>query len=103
VDIYETEGGFVLLADIPGAREEDVNVHVDEDVLTLEARAAKCDPEHGTATQREFEARLYRRTFALSRDIDRDGIKGKVEQGVLRIELPKAPEAKVRKIAIKTG
>jgi len=103
VDIYETADGFVLLTDLPGAREEDVDVRVDEDMLTVEARVGCAVPEGAETVQREFDTRHYRRTFVLSKDVARDGIKGKVEQGVLRIELPKAPEAKVRKIPVVSG
>jgi len=100
VDIYETDDGLVLLADMPGARDEDVNVSVDEDVLTIEATVSDGGAGDVEPVSCEFEPRRYRRAFSLSRDIDRERIAGKVEQGVLEIRLPKAPEAQVRRIPI---
>lgn len=102
VDIYEADDGLVLLADMPGARDEDVNVSVDEEVLTIEARVSDGGPDGVEPVSREFEPRRYRRAFSLSRDIDRQRIAGKVEQGVLEIRLHKAPEAQVRRIPIST-
>ena len=103
VDIYETNEGLVLLVDLPGAAEDGVDVSVEADVLSVEARVKRTAPEGAAVVLREFEPRLYRRTFALSRDIDRDAIKGKVTNGVLHVDLPKAAQSKVRKIAIKSA
>ena len=102
VDIFEADDGLVLLADVPGACDEDVNVSVEEDVLTIDARVSDGGPEGVTPVTREFEPRRYHRAFSLSRDIDRQKIVGKVEQGVLEVRLPKAPEAQVRRIPIST-
>ena len=100
VDIFEVDDGLVLIADVPGAGDADVEVNVDDDVMTIVARVAGEAPT-GRTVRAEFEPCSFRRSFSLSRDIKREGIQGSVKDGVLRIELPKVKEAKVHRIQIR--
>ena len=98
VDIYETEDSLVLLADIPGVKRENLDVGVDEDILTIEGCA---EAEHtGEMVRQEYELHDYFRQFRLSAAIDQEKISAELKQGVLRVELPKAERAKPKKIEV---
>jgi HSP20 family protein len=103
VDIYEAEDGTtMLLAEVPGAKSESLDIRVDKGVLTLRADAAL--PETGdeyAPTYTGFVGGEYFRAFALSDEIDREGIEASLENGLLTLKLPKAAEAMTRKIEIK--
>ena len=102
VEIYETEDGVVVLAEMPGVGEAGVDVQVDNDQLTLTGRSSCSPPKDAAVLSEEFASRSYRRVFTLSRDVAREGIKGRMQNGLLRIELPKAEAAKARRIPIQT-
>lgn len=103
VDIYERPDEVLLVVEVPGAAKDTVSVQVDKGVLTLEA-ASTVGPPDGTfsRTYIGFEGGQYYRAFALSDEIDRERITAVSENGVVSIHLPKAPQAKSRKIEIKT-
>ncbi len=99
-DIYEREDALVVVADMPGATEKDVEIHLDNDVLTIAGRAEFERPEGFDDLYSEFEAGRYERVFTLSEDINREGIKATMKNGVLRVELPKTEKVRPRKIAV---
>lgn len=101
VDIYETDESIVLLADMPGVSDKNIEVSVEEDTLSIIGRVDAPPPTGARAVYQEYESAPFRRMFVLSDEIRRDGIEGKMQNGVLRLTLPKAEEAKVRKIQIK--
>lgn len=104
VDVYETEKEVVLVAEVPGARREDVSLRVDKGVLTVEAgTSCQSPPEKYARTYVGFEPGQYFRAFALSDEIDREKISASVVNGVLTVRLPKAAAARRRRIEIKTG
>lgn len=101
VDIYETEDSLVLLADMPGVKRENLEVGVDDDVLTIEGRV---DGEQtGEMVRREYDLLDYFRQFRLSEAIDQAKISAELKQGVLRVELPKAEQAKPKTIDVKVS
>lgn len=91
VDIFENSTGIRLVADVPGAREDDIQLQVEDDALVLEARAASLGDL------------LWRRSFALPRDVDREKVGATLAGGVLTIDLPRKTEAHPRRIAIHVG
>ena len=103
VDIYEQDEALVVLADMPGVDEKNLDVTLEDDVLTLSGHAAAQDPAGLDPLYREFEAADYRRSFTIATDIDRDKITATIRNGVLRITLPRAAAAKPRKIAVQSG
>lgn len=100
VDVYETEDRLVLIADMPGVAESGMEVSVEEDTLSIIGRPAPRASAPGNVMYSEFAPLPFRRVFTLSDDIRRDGIEGKIRDGVLRLNLPKAEQAKVRRIPI---
>ncbi len=102
-DVFERENAIIITADMPGVREQDVEVDLDDDVLTLRGRTAGLEQEGYDVLFSEFGAREYERFFSLSADVNRDAIKATLKNGVLRLELPKAETAKPRKISVQAG
>jgi HSP20 family protein len=100
-DIYETEECVLLALDIPGVREESIDVTLDKDTLTIRANSSHDGPEGYTLAFTEFEAGDYERSFRLTDQIDKDKIEAVYSDGVLKLTLPKAEQAKARKISIK--
>jgi len=102
VDITETEAGVRLLADMPGADQDSVDVTVENNVLTIEGRVRIHPPEGHELIGEECGAGRYRRDFALSDEIDTEAVKARMRHGVLEVTLPKRESAETRKIAIET-
>ncbi len=89
VDIYETPDSLVLLADMPGVSKEDLDVRIDNNVLTLRGKARHIAP--GEAVYREFE---------LSEEVDQEKITAQLKHGVLTLRLPKVERAKPRQVEV---
>lgn len=102
-DVYETEDGLVVVADMPGVDERSVDINVERNVLTIEGRVEPEELADYQLIYREYEPGDYRRAFILSDEVDVGKIEASVKHGVLRIDLPKAEATKPRQIAVKTG
>lgn len=99
VDIIESGDAITLKADVPGAKKDGIDIDVREGVLTLTASVPR-PPENLRPVYREYEAGGFTRRFTLGERIDQSKIEASLEQGVLTLVLPKAEEAKPRKIEI---
>jgi len=101
VDILETPDAYLLVADVPGATAETIDVNFERGVLTLRARVAS---RHANTTQfvrREYAVGDYERAFRLSESIDPTKIEATLTSGVLHLTLPKADAVKTRKVPIR--
>lgn len=103
VDIYETEDAIHLLADIPGADQDSVDITLEKNSLTIEARVEVEKPIDYTLTYAEYGIGDFKRKFSLSNEIDQKGIEAVVKNGVLSLKLPKLGPSKAQKIAVKSG
>src|SRR2546428_6984090 len=101
VDIYETQDGLVVLADVPGVSQEALDVRVDRNVLTIRGHAHHGIP--GEAVYREYELVNFFRQFELSDKVDQGRITAELKCGVLTVQLHKAEEAKPRQIEVRVG
>lgn len=101
-DIYEVDDQIVIVADVPGASEDSIEVTLEKNILTINAMVDPTIPD-GSLTFVEYESGDFQRSFRLSNEIDRSKISATVKDGVLRLYLPKAGEAKTRKISVKAG
>jgi HSP20 family molecular chaperone IbpA len=99
VDIFETDEGLTLVADVPGLDEKSVEISVDQGVLTIEGKAPF---GAGDLLWREYTMDGYWRQFQLPDTFDVSKAKAEVRNGVLTLHLPKAEAAKPRKITIET-
>jgi HSP20 family protein len=102
VDIFETERGLTLLADLPGVKAKDLKIDLKDDVLTLTADEAPLEGPGEKDVFREYRTGRYYRQFSLSDTIDQSKIEAVMKDGVLKLTLPKVEAATPRKIAVKT-
>ena len=101
-DIYETNDGITVVADMPGVDENSVDITLEQNVLTINSYVAPVEPEGYRLAYAEYRVGDYQRRFTLSDQIDRDKIEATVRDGVLRLHLPKV-EPIARKITVKAG
>ncbi len=99
VDIWETEEGLMLVADMPGVCAEGLSVDLQDNILTISGRVELC-PESRRILVKEFEVGDFYRQFILSDSIDQAGITANLKAGVLKLSLPRLAPAQPRKIDI---
>ena len=90
VDIYETEKGYKVIAEVPGVAQKDINISLEEDALLVEAFA---DLRYPGKVK-------YLRSFSIGRGLNLDDVHADLKQGVLTITLPKAEAAKPKLIEV---
>jgi HSP20 family molecular chaperone IbpA len=88
---------------MPGVAADDVNIDLRDGVLTLSGDATPWEDGEESDVLVEFEIGKYYRQFNLSEVIDQDKIDGKLEDGVLRLNLPKTEKAVPRRITVNAG
>jgi len=103
VDVFENDDAITLLADLPGVTREQLHLRVDGDSLLLEATAATAGPDNMELVYGEAQCPAYRRQFTLSRELDTSRIEAQLRDGVLRLVIPKAEEARPRRIEVRAG
>ena len=103
VDVFEDETGITLTADLPGVSKERLGVKVNGDNLLIEGDVSVPAPQEMELLYAEMLASSYRRSFTLSRELDASKIEANLKDGVLKLRIPKAEEAKPRRIEIKAG
>ena len=99
-DIFETDKEIIVLADIPGANENNVDITLEKNVLSITAYIDPTRTGDYAIAYAEYEEGNYQRSFRLSDEIDRDKIDASVSDGVLRLRLPKSKEAATKKITV---
>jgi HSP20 family protein len=101
VDIFENEQELLLLADMPGVKPQDIDLHYEKGELTI---FGKVTPRNNVGYLfHEYAVGDYRRTFTVREEIDPTKITAEYKQGVLTVKLPKREEVKPMKISIKAG
>jgi HSP20 family protein len=104
VDISETADEYLIEAELPGVRREDVRVGVDEGVLTVQGtREPRADAAARRWHRRERSHGHFARSFALPETADLDSIAAKFEDGVLQVSIRKLAERRKRGVEIKVG
>lgn len=104
VDIQETEGEYLIKAEIPDVKKEDVKVTVEEGVLTIQGQRRQEKEDKGTKYHRiERSYGSFARTFSLPDVIEADKVKAEFKDGVLNLHLPKSEKAKPKAIEVKVA
>jgi HSP20 family protein len=103
VDIFETPEALVLVADMPGVPSDKIIVDLRNNHLTITGEINPPLGEKETLLVQEFYTGDFQRDFQLGTLIDQDHIAATMKDGVLRLTLPKAAQAKPRKIEVKVG
>jgi HSP20 family protein len=99
-DIYETEQALTLVMEMPGVSKDGLVVNVDRSVLTIEGRINFDRYEGLQPLYTEYNIGPYSRSFRLPSQIDQDRITAEITDGVVTLVLPKAEEARPRRITV---
>jgi HSP20 family molecular chaperone IbpA len=102
-DIFEAEQALTIVLEMPGVDKSNVDINIESGVLTVEGRVDFGKYEGMQPVYTEYNIGHYRRSFSLSNKIDQTKITAEMKDGVLTLALPKAEEAKPRKISITGG
>jgi HSP20 family protein len=104
MDLVETEDSFVLKADLPGLTESDLNLEVEDNVLTISGeRKAEHEDKHEGYVRVERAFGSFRRSLTLPEGVEPDAVKASFDNGVLEVRIPKPEQRKPRKVAIQVG
>jgi HSP20 family protein len=104
MDLVETEGEYVLRADLPGLSEGDVNIELEDNVLTISGeRKAEHEERKEGYYRVERSSGSFSRSLTLPEGVDPDAVKANFDRGVLEVRIPKPEAKKPRKVAISVG
>lgn len=106
MDIYETENELVLKADLPDINEKDLDVRVENNMLTVRGeRKLEKEVSQDNYLRVERSYGTFSRSFALPKTVNTEAIKADYRNGVLTVELPKRAESKPKqvKVAVSNG
>jgi HSP20 family molecular chaperone IbpA len=103
VDVIEDSSGITLYADLPGVSKDSLELNVESDTLTIEGAVRVATPEGMDAHYAEVSVPRYRRVFTLSKELDTTKIAAELNQGVLKLRIPKAEHAQPRRVEIKVA
>ncbi len=100
IDIFETDEGLVLHADLPGVSIKTLELQVQDNKLTLFGRVHPVVPPEARTVHQEYGVGDFLRSFILSDEVDHERITATMTNGVLKVVLPKAPQPKPRRIEV---
>ena len=98
VDVHETEEEYLVKVDVPGVKSDDVNVEVNENVLSISGSRAADETGQAQLVERPYGS--FVRTLTLPQGVDSDSIEAGYQDGVLELRIPKPAERKPKKITI---
>ena len=103
VDIFETEEGITLHADMPGVSKDRLNLRVDGTNLLVEGRIGITPQDQMQPLYADVRSAVYRRTFLLSNELEANKIDANLKDGVLIVRIPKRAELRPRRIEVRTA
>jgi HSP20 family protein len=104
MDLVETEDDFVLRADLPGLSEQDVNIELEDNVLTISGeRKAEHEERKEGYYRVERSSGAFSRSLTLPEGVNPEAVRARFDRGVLEVRVPKPEERKPRKVAISVG
>ncbi len=103
VDVIENDNEFILELEMPGIEKNNVDIDVENDILTIKSNKDFAEKECTKCIVQEFALQNYKRSFTLNNSIDVEKINASMENGILTLTLPKSEKLKPRKIEIKTS
>ncbi len=102
VDVQETDKSFVFTAELPGLTKDDVEITLEDNLLTISGERTLDEKEQGDTYHRiERAYGKFARSFSLPAQVDNSKVDAKFDHGLLKIEIPKSEQAQPRKIEIK--
>lgn len=100
-DIFETADALTVVMEVPGVEKNRLDIKIEQGVLQVEGRIDFDNYADMQPVYTEYNVGHYSRRFSLSSELDQDRISAQMDDGVLTLKLPKAEEAKPRKITIR--
>lgn len=101
LDVAEEADAYILRANLPGVKLEDISVNIHDDVLTISAEtAAETFEENSRVLIRERRRGKFTRSLRFPVDVRGDAVEADFDNGVLNVRIPKAEEAKPRQIPV---
>jgi HSP20 family molecular chaperone IbpA len=101
VDIFEDSTGITVQADMPGVSKDRLEVHIENDTLSIDGTADIAMPEGMEALYADIRSTHYQRSFSLSRELDGDKVNATLKDGVLILRIPKREQYQPRKIEVR--
>lgn len=99
VDIFETQDGFVIKADMPGVQKQNIDISLHDNILEINGKV-NGETDDTEKKYSEYSLSKYHREFNVGNDIDGNRIEASLGNGILNITLPKKEEVKPKKIEI---
>ena len=99
-NLYETSDGYTVELPLPGVKAEDVELTVQDNVLSLRAKREWQAPEGSKTIWQGFTGGVWEQSFTLPGEVNRDRVEASMEHGILRLDLPKAEHSKPRSIRV---
>jgi HSP20 family protein len=104
VDVRENDSEFLMEVELPGLTEKDIEVKLDNNLLTISSRKEeKKEEKKNGYIMRERKAASFSRSFVLPEGVDREKISAEFKNGVLNLSFPKTPTAKPKSIEVKAS
>ena len=101
VDVIEDAHGITLYADLPGVPKDKLDLQVEADTVSIDAALGLDIPQDLEVTHAEVSLPRFRRVFKLSKELDAKNASAELQNGVLKLRIPKAEHAQPKKIAIR--
>jgi HSP20 family protein len=101
VNVAETDSDYLLTAEVPGIKEGDIDLEINDGTLTLKGHSKEeKNSDEPTFRVREISERKFEKSFRLGEEVDAGNISARLEDGMLRVTLPKKEEVKPKKVKI---
>jgi HSP20 family protein len=100
LDLYETDDHFVAVVELPGMRKEDIDISLHDGTLTISGERKNESNNGETAQRTERYVGTFRRSIALPTRVDANKVNATYQDGILKVTLPKAEEAKPKQIQV---
>jgi HSP20 family protein len=103
LDVHANSDEFVITAEVPGLKAEDLQIEILEDILTLRAEMPEHESGDETTLMSEIPQGPFERKLRLPDPIDAEHVEARIENGLLTLRLPKSEEARPKKIEVKAS
>jgi HSP20 family protein len=100
LDLYETGDHFVAVVELPGMRKDDIDISLHDGTLTISGERKRDNNNGETAQRTERYVGTFRRSIALPTRVDANKVSATYQDGILKVTLPKAEEAKPKQIQV---
>jgi HSP20 family molecular chaperone IbpA len=102
-DIYESKEGVTLYVDLPGVSKKTLDIDVDQDILTIKGKIDLTTAKEMQPAYIDVNADIFERRFTLGEELDANNIEATLEQGALKLSIPRQEKHQPKKINIKVA